>query len=749
MVKTIFTCIGKNHGANVQSSDKEKWTAIRNSSELSELCRQIEFAADEETVLKLKAKMPVFTPRCAKFEGNRRREDKVLAPLNRLMFDIDEKGRTDDVLTHLKDGKIGEFEVLLIEESVRRGTHVYVTLPKGMTPDEAQKRFSSLVGINVDPAVKNVAGCIYMVSADHERYVSEKMFDISEASEVKSQQILPDEPDYEPNDEPAEEPGFDPLDLSLSYNGIAYNKIIDKYWELYNDGNLPAKGDRNSKTFELAVMLRSICDYSVDTLKRIIPRYDGFPEKEFIKTIENAVDEPRKGIPYRIRAIMAKLKNDSLLSISGGQSCPPPMPKRLPHLIRLLTDNVPDLYKPATAMAVFPALATHIHGVTFKYWDNNNHEPKFLNLLVAPMSVGKGCIKKPIDLILEDIVKRDQDSRLREAEWKRLNPSNKSKAKDPRPDDICIQVLIDNLTDAVFNQRVIDADKNGHRYLYLRCDEVEGLKKVTSSKAISDVTLLIRNAFDNSMTGQERVGADSVTGIAPLRWNFNVSTTPTNARKFFGKSVNDGTLSRLCLSTIIIPDEEKDSFVPIMRTYTEKFNKELKPYLKLLDSANGNINCKQAIELSKNLRTKAVTTASLYGSEAYRKLSYRANVIAWQMGMVLYIANNYRWTNEIANFVEWAMKYDLWCKMLFFGQQLERELEEDNQLQFGSGPQNMLDMLPREFSKEEYRRLRMKLGRTGNGDATLRSWINRKYIEFDETSRQYHKTDKYLLNHCA
>jgi hypothetical protein len=416
------------------------------------------------------------------------------------------------------------------------------------------------------------------------------------------------------------------------------------------------------------------------------------------------------------------------------------MPKKLPPLVKLLTKNVPSFYKPAVASAIFPALGAHLHGVKFRYWDNVEHEATFMNILIGRQSIGKGSIKKPIEYIMEDIRQRDLPNRQREAEWKQKNPGAKQK-KDPRPTDICIQMLIDNLTDAIFNQRVIDANNNGERFIYTIVDEIEGLKKVTSKGTVDEVGLLIRKAFDNSHVGQERYGSDSVSGIAPLRWNFNASTTPPNARKFFYKMVNDGTLGRLDIATIIRNDDEDDA--PVLGIYDQQFAQELKPYLNRLEAANGLIECPQAHKLALAIKTENKEDAALYESEAYRVLSYRANVIAWLKGMVLYVAHGYKWSKEIADFVRWSEQYNLWCKMLYFGQQLEKELREEVEIQRQSGPQNLLDLLPDEFNKEQYHLMRQQQGKSGNGDSTLRVWKARGFIAYDEASGRYCKTDEY------
>ena len=525
--------------------------------------------------------------------------------------------------------------------------------------------------------------------------------------------------------------------ISSLYNGIPYSEIISKYWELYNFGKLPTMGDRNVKTFELAVTLRAICNYSLPQLEAVIPRYDNFPEQEWRTTLESALKEPRKGMPYRLRQVLLAIQSDSKIAATGGsRDVPPAMPQKLPKLLKLLSSKVPQMYKPAVCEAIFPALAIHLHGVKFRYWDNVDHEPTFMNVLIAPMSVGKGAIKKPIDFILADIKEADKPNRLREAEWKRKNPSGKTKAKDPRPNDICIQILIDNLTDAVFNQRVVDAHENGQRFVYTRVDEVEQLKKVTSRGTVDEVSILIRKAFDNAEHGQERVGADSITGIAPLRWNFNASTTIPNAHRFFLKSVNDGTLSRLNLSTIIKPRLEDE--LPIFGIYDDKFAQDLKPYLDRLSSASGLIECPQALKLAKELTHENDKRASLYESEAYRILSYRANVIAYLKAMVLYVAQGYHWSEDIAEYVRWSEQMDLWCKMRFFGTQLEEEILQEVK-QINASPQNLLSTLPDEFTYEQFLRHRQQQGKCGDGKNTLRTWKHRGYVVYDEITKTWHK----------
>jgi hypothetical protein len=644
----------------------------------------------------------------------------------------------------------------MLERSATKGYHLVFRRHEDLSQEENLRWASELLGVKFDDKAKDITRVFFTTTADDDEllFLDDEIFDATPAEmydageqkeDVTALQCYSSQVAYDPD---------------AKYNGMLYKDIIAKYWELFNDGKEPVEGDRNALTFELAVTIRSICGYSLEKMMQVIPNYwsltpspspngEGSNQKgctpeefaEYRKTLENALKEPRKGMPYRLKQVLQALKSQQGVKACGGTlTTPPPMPKKLPPLIKLLTKNVPWFYKPAVANAVFPALGVHLHGVKFRYWDNVEHEATFMNVLIGRQSIGKGTIKKPIEYIMEDIKQRDIPNRQREAEWKQKNPGAKQK-KDPRPTDICIQMLIDNLTDAVFNQRIIDAHNNGQRFIYTIVDEIEALKKVTSKGTVDEVGLLIRKAFDNSDAGQERVGADSVSGIAPLRWNFNASTTPPNARKFFFKMVNDGTVSRLDISTIIRNDD--DDAEPILGIYDHQFANELKPYIDRLEAANGLIECPQAKRLSLDMKQENKDAARLYESEAYRVLSYRANVIAWLKGMVLYVAHGYKWSKEIADFVRWSQSYNLWCKMLYFGQQLERELREEVEIQRQSGPQNLLELLPDEFTREQYHQMRQQQGRSGDGESTLRVWQNRGYIAYDDVCGRFCKTAEY------
>ncbi len=708
---------------------REEYLSLRGSKKQQNLVAQIRSGKEE-----LKSKLLQFNYSCLPNPDGSLKDSATMSTTVGMDIDHIPADQMETVKQRILEQK-EKLGLLMLELSARAaGYHLVFRRHEDLSQEDNLKWASQLLNVEFDKGAKDITRVFYTTTAssDDLLFLDDKIF------EIKESHCTPQP--YKTNNSQ-----FSILNSQLKYNGIPYTDIIQKYWELFNDGKQPVEGDRNVKTYELALTLRSICDYSPEKLMAVIPNYWGTGKEgaqEWQQTIENALKEPRKGMPYRLKQVLAALKENSAIKATGGTiTTPPPMPQKLPPLIKLLTKNVPDFYKPAVANAVFPALGAHLHGVKFRYWDNVEHEATFMNILIGRQSIGKGTIKKPIEYIMEDIRQRDILGRQREAEWKQKNPGAKQK-KDPRPTDICIQMLIDNLTDAVFNQRIVDAHNNGQRFIYTIVDEIEALKKVTSKGTTDEVGLLIRKAFDNSLAGQERVGADSVSGIAPLRWNFNASTTPPNARRFFSRMINDGTVSRLDVSTIILSEADDDT-APILGIYDHHFTTELKPYLDRLECASGLIECQQARKLALDIRQENRDAARLYDSEAYRVLSYRANVIAWLKGMVLYVAHGYKWSKEIADFVRWTQQYNLWCKMLYFGQQLERELREELDIQRQSGPQNLLNLLPDEFTREQYHQMRQSQGRGGDGNQTLRTWTYRNYIVYDETVGRYCKTQEY------
>ena len=657
-----------------------------------------------------------------------------------------------DRVLQMKD----DLGLLMLERSASKGLHVVFKRIGWLTQEENLEWAQKMLGVEFDKGAKDITRVFFTPTADDNDllYLSDELF-INE--DVKAHpQPLPGEGGKLPQPT-AENQGSDISHSSLPtphssksplpregsgvglYNGIEYSAIVTEFLRQFNNGQIPVEGNRNVMTFELAKALRSICDYNLDFMKQVIPRYDNFPEEEYVKTLQNALDEPRRGVSYKLTKVLevlyTKEKQSSAATFSppqGGDEggLPPSMPSRLPFPLGFLSSKVPEMYRAAVCEAVFAPLSAYVHGVKFRYWDGVEHEPTFMSVLCAPMSIGKGCVRKPINIILDELVKKDESNRAREAEWKLKNPASKQK-RDPRPQDICIQVLIDNLTDAVFNQRVYDADKNGQRYLYTSVDELDTLKKITSRGTAAEVSVLIRKAFDNSKHGQERVGADSVTGIAPLRFNFNASTTNRNFQQFFYREMTTGTVTRLSLSTIIKPNDVKR---PVFKEYDSAYVEEVRKLTQKLSLLSGEISCPKCNKFAEQLCDENEKLASLYGSESYLVLSYRATVIAWLKGMMLYAMNGEKWTKEIQDYMEWSLRYDLWVKMHVIGKMLDEAMGEEDKSTAKRGPMNMLSLLKDEFNMDDLIIVRRKLGKSVETAAVkqqLKNWKQRKLVDFD------------------
>ncbi|MGM9716830.1 MAG: hypothetical protein ACI3YQ_01005 [Prevotella sp.] len=650
--------------------------------------------------------------------------------------------------------KAQQLRLLMLERSATKGLHLVFERHPELTQEENLEWAQKLLGVEFDKGAKDITRVFFTPTADPKDlfFCKDELF-VNEECEVKeAEDEAKPEPKPEAPNPPAQGVGDSPTllhgsdnlaPLSLGegaavrlYNGLSYSSIVTEFLRQFNNGQTPVEGNRNVMTFELAKALRSICDYNLDFMKEVIPRYDNFPEDEYVRTLQSAIDEPRRGVSYKLQKVLEVLyrkdkKTEGKVDFETENELPPAMPSRLPYPLGFLSSKVPEMYRPAVCEAVFAPLSTYVHGVKFRYWDGVEHEPTFMSVLTAPMSIGKGCVRKPISIILDELVKKDESNRAREAEWKQKNPASKQK-RDPRPTDICVQVLIDNLTDAVFNQRVYDADKNGQRFLYTSVDELDTLKKITSRGTASEVSVIIRKAFDNSKHGQERVGADSVTGIAPLRFNFNASTTNRNFQQFFAREMTTGTVTRLSLATIIKPSDAKR---PVFKEYDANYCAEVKKLTQKLSMLSGEISCPKCNKFAEQLCDENEQLASLYGSDPYLVLSYRATVIAWLKGMMLYVMNGEKWTKEIQDYMEWSLRYDLWVKMHVIGKMLDAAFDDEENATSKRGPMNMLTLLKDEFTMEDLILVRRKLGKSvdiKSVKAQLSLWRSRKFIDFDD-----------------
>ena len=410
---------------------------------------------------------------------------------------------------------------------------------------------------------------------------------------------------------------------------------------------------------------------------------------------------------------------------------PPPMPKKLPKLVELLISKTPEIYQPAVAHAIFPPLATHLWNTRFRYIDNVEHEATLMTCVLAGTGAGKSCVQKPIDFIMEDIRKRDQENLRREKEWKEeMMRKGANKDKRKRPDNLIIQEIDADMTNPAFVMRTAEA--KGH-FLYTSLNEID---QFDALKGIGNQHFRIMClAFDpGNQYGQTRVGTQSVTERVTVRFNWNASTTIQKGQRYFSKVLTDGPLSRINFCTI--PEREIGDKIPVYGTYDDQFRKELKPYIENLCMATGLIDCPEAYRLAEILSEENADFSQVTQNRIYENFTFRANVIAYLKACVLYVANGCRWEPEIEDFIRWSERYDLWCKMRFF----EEDIQKANNAGEHSnkrGPSNLLQSLPDTFTEQQVVEARAALGLSEEGTAHLLStWVYRKYVK--RGSENYH-----------
>ena len=404
----------------------------------------------------------------------------------------------------------------------------------------------------------------------------------------------------------------------------------------------------------------------------------------------------------------------------------PPIPKRLPPLIKLLTSRTPDVYKPAVAHAVFPSLAAHLWKVRFRYINNVEHEATLMNVLMAGTGAGKDCITEPINRIMADIRRRDDENLEREKEWKKLvNSKGSNKDKAMRPEGLIIQEIDADVTNAAFVQRMAEADEH---FLYVILNEIEQFDALKGNGRGGQQFQIMCLAFDhNHRYGQTRVGVQSVTEKVTVRFNWNASTTIQGGQQYFRNVLTKGPISRINFCTI--PEREIGADMPVYGTYDAQFDEELRLYLERLTAARGLIDCPQAFKLAKTLKNECAEFSRLSQSRVYENLSFRALVIAYLKACVLYVAHGNKWDKTMEDFIRWSLHYDLWCKMQFFGEAIEQANNEKSSAGH-RGPRNLLELLPNEFTMDDALRVRREQGLSRNGASDMiRVWRNRGYIE--------------------
>ena len=436
-----------------------------------------------------------------------------------------------------------------------------------------------------------------------------------------------------------------------------------------------------------------------------------------------------------------RLKSVSDQADTSAVLSPPPMPKKMPKLIELLTSRSPEIYKPAVANAAFPPLGTHLCKVRFCYTDNVEHEATLMNCLMAGTGAGKGCIDEPINHIMADIKHRDEENTRRENEWKKdCQKKGANKDKLVRPEGLVIQQIDPDMTKPALVTRMDEAEDH---FVYVKLNELDLFEQLKGQTGKQHFQLMCL-AFDpGAEYGQTRVGTQSVTARPKCRFNWNACTTIQKGRKFFSRVLTDGPISRINFCTI--PEVEIGAEQPIYGKYDAEFDEQLKPYIDNLTSARGLIDCPQAYKLAKKMQEDCAEFARLSQDQTYWNLSHRAIVIAWLKACVLYVANGQKWEKSIEDFIKWSLDYDMYCKMAFFGEDIERACYDGERIGI-RGPRNLLELLPDEFTVEDAKRVRQSQGLSNNGNycmKMIRTWKNRGYV-IQNTEYSFKKAPKFI-----
>ena len=670
-------------------------------------------------------------------------------------------------------------KVLHVERSARNKAHIDIRIPVGMTIAEAQSAFCKLIHATEDPScvtperiifITDAVSQIYTANDWYKRLDEEAVAEYREAYrkrgldidgrplDVDSAQVRASQNsssqsssssaptvDFQPieSEEEKARRAANAVQYEQTYDGVPYEEITKALVDLM--GGAPAHGNRNNFIYREACLLRYICNSEAAWIKQVIEIF-GEDEAKAFASVESACKVAQSSeMPQLVKQAVELARKNYLAKQATEKAgiyadVPPQMPARLPKLIKLLTSKVPADFKPAVAMAVFPPLAAHLKGVNFRYIDNQVHEAAMMNLLVAPMSSGKSAVNGPIDCIIEDLVQMDKVNRQKEQDWKdEVNTMGDNKKKPVRPEDICIRIVSPDLTRAAYIQRLDDAQKAGDAYLYCKMDEVDMLRK------FNDPSQLIRLCWDNSEDGQERVGTKSVTARVKTRFNWNASSTIAVTQKFFSvREVADGAVSRLSLATIIRPDFAP---YPVVGEYDALFKSELAPYIHHLNAASGFKECRKARQLIERLGSEIMEMAQLAYNKPYAEFAKRGLANGFRRAMVLYLANGEKWEKPIEEFIEWSVKYDLWCKMRFFGNQMQEAIDADNRaVCHSSGVSNLLLFVHDTFDKAEIQNVCMVHGTKTKLAILLCNWKKRGFIvkNDDET---FSKTAKFIAKY--
>ena len=640
-----------------------------------------------------------------------------------------------------------ELGLLMLELSARgAGYHLVFKRKPELTQEENLKWASEVLGVEFDKAAKDITRVFFTTTEEDLLYLDDEVFVIEKANtdrkdntdkSVKTntnlqlgvanltnntnKENLSNPSNLCSNKEQASIASLAAFDLCAEQAGL--NAVAMDVWGEHNwHSNLMAVlsvgvGKLMSRQQLQAVVAQRLPNYSqTEDCQKLI---DYFYEK--YGTDKGFMNASLREINAKAQK---KVADNAQLSTVNYQLSTPSMPKKLPKLIELLTSKTPAIYKPAVAHAVFPALATHLCGVRFEYTDYKEHEATLMNCLMAETGAGKGCIDDPIQHIMADIQKRDKENERREAEWKKdCQKKGANKDKMVRPEGLVIQMIDPDMTKPALVTRMDEAE--GH-FVYVKLNELDLFEQLKGQTGKQHFQLMCL-AFDpGAEYGQTRVGTQSVTARPQCRFNWNACTTVQKGRRFFARVLTDGPISRINFCTI--PAQEIGCEQPIYGKYDAAFDETLKPYIDNLVAARGLIECQQAWRLVKKLQEECAEFARLSQNETYWNLSHRACVIAWLKACVLYVANGQKWEKCIEDFIRWSLNYDLYCKMEFFGEDIDKANRSEERVG-KRGPRNLLELLPDTFTMEDAKRVRRQEGMsTDNTGKMVSQWKSRGYI---------------------
>ena len=734
-----FTCIGKGHGAPCLPATRKEWEALRREPWLAQMCARIEKGDDE-----LKHRLPVWTPHCAEFTNNHRAIADAVRPLNRLMLDFDEKGHTDEICARLMEKS--PLVPLLIEESVRRGTHVLVELPEGMTAEQAQQLMKEATGFEPDAAVKDVSRCIYMVTEEHTKYVSDKLFEVSEECERKtaptSNEVcelvnqgdrLRDVADLSANHEPV------PIDSRPSeprypqeFKGIPYTSIISEYW--YRTSGEPTEGERNDKLHQLAANLRAICDNSEDWLLEVMPRY-GLGEQEMRSIVHSACKEPTKGsrlIKQIVNALEMGISSNEIEDAEAvaAETGVKVNVKALPIGLKESLAGVPVTMHMPVLCGVLPIAAAYADQVQIQYCDGNLQHLGLMSIIRGEQASNKSVVKNAVDVWKRQFDEEDALARKREEEWKERKKGRKANEKAPEDPKVLIRIVPVTVSCSTLLKRFKNA--NGH-CLYSFGEELDTLRKTNGAGSWSSKYDIYRLSFDKGEWGQDYNSDQAESGVVKVAYNWTMLGTNGAMRKCFkSDNIENGLSSRVLVAEM--PDSSFSKMPKFGRRSAEDEAKiqeavtRLRSFSGLVDTPRLRKAIEEWVEQKRVEAAKDID----HVKDTYRK---RAAVIGFRCGVIFHLLSGCaRESKACLDFALMMADYCLAQQIKAFGDVLQSQYVDagDECQRYGSN-HSVFDQLEPSFTMDDLRALK----RGFCGEAALRKIISRWYRD-----KWIEKTDK-------